>query len=438
MHFTDEIDWNLSESTTIAPMPEVPSDDVTEERAPVMPVSTFAAPVMNDTARTVAESESSVLASHGIGDSEQLFATGTALADVGHESLGLYAAEYNAFPSPQTAIGDFQEQIRAEERRDIVADLVGFRLDIDGKLAPTNRLAGGAGNTVEHVAWRQLIQAVETPNVNAGLAKRTRCQRRMRCRKDGDGRSVFAIVSSDPVRGYQVFDGGEVAELVMRGLHDAGMAKEAKCDLEYDPESTRYRIRTILQAPVDIMAHRGVGRVHQVFFDVKGGDNGETSISGAMGVMRIRCLNASLSQADAMRWSRRHVGNMSDIRHMVARAASKWTAVASEMRDLWARASAEWYLDAQGGRLSVPEAIERLVGNGLIPRGGLSAEDAIDAYTQAWQAEEGVHSAAGVVMALQRAAHETTWSTKWATDEIEEAASGLLYQKNYVLDEVRA
>jgi hypothetical protein len=184
------------------------------------------------------------------------------------------------------------------------------------------------------------------------------------------------------------------------------------------------------------MQHRGVGRVHRVFLDVKGGDNGETSISGAMGVLRIRCLNATLSQANGVRWSRRHVGDMRDIRQQIARAARQWSDVAGEMRDLWTRASAEFYLDSEGGRLSVPEAITRLVANNLIPRGGLSAEDAVDAYVSAWREEESVHSAAGVIMAVQRAAHETTWKTKWSTDEIEESASGLLYQHNYVLNEV--
>lgn len=429
--FTDEIDY--SDETTIGPMPVAPVDeDVTQESPPV---STFAAPVMNDTARALTESESSVLKAHGIGSSELLFDAGMALADVGHTALDNYAAEYEALPTAATAIADLKATVAKEGREDVIRDLARYRVDIDGKLSKTIDTLAGRGASLEPTAWRQLAQVAGSQNINAGLAKRTTAERRLRTRGPADDRSVYAIVSSDTRRGYAVCDVGEVADHVARGLSDARMG-DSKCEITYDAESTRYKIRAILQAPVDIMAHRGVGRVHRVFMDITGGDNGETSIGGVMGVLRIRCLNATLSQADAMRWSRIHRGDASEIRRMVSGTVAKWSEVANEMRQLWADAAGQYYLDAKGARLSPMEAIARLVAHKYLPAGGLSQEDAIDAYTQAWQAEEGVYSAAGVIMAAQRAAHETTWKTKRTTDEVEAAASDLLYQHNYVLPEV--
>jgi hypothetical protein len=432
-NFADEIDWTASEDTNIGP---VPTMDITEECAPVAaPVSTFEAPVMNETARDLANQESAVLKTLGIGASEQLFETGTALAQSGHDALQTYDREYNALPTVKTALEGFQATITAEQRRDAIRDLADYRIDADGKLAHVGKVAGGSGFALEPTAWRQLAQIAATQNINAGLSKRTRADRRVRIRGEG---SVFAIVSADPKRGYAVCDGPEVASYVERGLRDANMLDGSKCELKYDPESTRYKIRTVLQAPIEIAAHRGVGRVHRVFMDVSGGDNGETSIRGAMGALRIRCLNATLSQADGMTWHRRHVGDANQVRALVADMARQWSVVAREIQALWTKAGAEYYLSPEGGRLDAPEAIRRLVAHGYVPTGGLSKEDATDAYLQAWGEEEGVHSTAGVIMAIQRAAHETTWKTKWSTEEIEEAASGLLYQNVYQLREVDA
>lgn len=401
-------------------------------------LSTWDAPVLNETARDLAAKESEVLARHGIGEGDLFYATGTALADVGHSTMERYADEYAALPSATEAVRALRETIAKEDRRDTICDLAGYRVDADGRLAAAAHVAGGKGVNIEPNAWKQLAAIAGSPNVNAGLSRRSHANRRVRARGPREDRSVFAIVSADEKRGYAVLDAPEVADLVLQGLRDVGQG-DAKAEVKYDPESTRYRIRALVQAPVDIMAHRGVGRVHRVFLDVRGGDNGETSICGQMGVLRIRCLNASLAQTNGTAWSRIHRGSSEAIRAFVADMCGKWSVVAEEMRSLWARASAEHYLDSETGlALSPQEAITRLVGNGLLPTGGLTTEAAIDAYVAAWHEEEGVNSAAGVIMAIQRAAHETTWRTKWATDEIESAASGLLYQHVYTLDEVTA
>ncbi len=252
-------------------------------------------------------------------------------------------------------------------------------------------------------------------------------------------RSTFAAVSSNTSKGYTVFDGNQVADLMLRGLRDAGVS-DIKGQITYDPTTTQYRIKALLNAPIDIMAHRGVGRVHSAFLAVSGADNGIERFRGSGGIERRRCMNATISQAniEGLNWSRVHKGDVTEIRALIANMPSLLAPMISDLRDVWARASAEYYLDTDGARLSPSEAITRLVYNNLVPHGGKSADQALAYYLQAYAAEDHPASAAGIIMALQRAAHESTWATKWSTVEIEESAGKLLYQNNYTLDAVEA
>lgn len=427
-----EIDWADLDRAPCAIEPDI------TERTPTVPTSgSFDAPTINEAARDLANLESETLAAHGIGASEQLFDTGTALMDIGHENLERYEQEYRALPPPSTAIADLKATIEGEARRDEIVDLTKYRIDAEGRLAPHTTLAGGPLR-VEETAWRQLT-AIAGQNVNAGLHSRTSAVRRVRTRAVGDkGRSSYAIVSSDKVRGYSIFDANQVADLVMSGLRDARLLDGAKCEVKYDAATTRYKIRVILQAPIDIAAFRGVGRVHRVFMDVCGGDNGMASVEGHCGALRVRCMNASLSQAVGTTWSRIHKGNPNDIQALVGRMGGQFAAVARDMSDVWSRAAGNYYLDSDGGRLSPREAITRLVAHGYVPTNGLTPEAATDMYMAAWRAEESPESADGIIMAIQRAAHETTWRTTWGTEDTEEAASNLLYQKVYTLAEVSA
>lgn len=456
--FADEIDWAALDAAAGGSdgVPQHVEWETTERTEPARVESTWGQTVVQEGAARLARTEDSILAAAGIESSdslaargEQFFETGTALADIGHANLEAAHAKFLALPPPATAIADFKALIEAEARRDRVIDLAHCRLNLDGQLVAGNdidvdkRENGdwfhfGPGINVERAAWSALVEVAGGPNVNAGLSKRKRGERRVRTRQLGDIRSAFAIVSSDPKRGYQVLDGDQVADLVLAGLKDAGQLSGARAEVKYDAETTRYDIRVMVAAPIDINAFRGVGRVHQFYMSIRGGDNGSTSISGRMGAIRLRCLNASLSEADGTAWTRIHRGDGTELRRLVADMPSKFGEVARSLQDVWARAAAEHFLDSDGGRLSVQEAITRLVAHDYIPRGGLELDAAVDHYMAAWRAEDSPHSAAGVIMAVQRAAHEATWRTSWAQEDIEDAASHLLYQPVWVLDEAVA
>ena len=411
-----------SQPPSLVPMP-----------APAQIVSQWGATVMSDTARVVAETESAALLAHGIGSSEQYFATGTALADSGHAALEEADKAFRAMPPPSTALADFKDTIAKELRSDQIVNLRDYRINSFGRLSA---LHSDGGHAIEENAYRQLGQAAEATNINAGLESSVApLTRRMRNRVIGGKDSSYALVSANARQGYTICDGNQVADLVLNGLRDANMLAGAKTAVTYEEGSTRYSLRTIVQAPIDIAAFRGVGRVHQIYMDVTGGDDGMASVKGSMGAIRIRCLNASLSRAEGSTWRVVHKGGMVEISRLVASMAGKFAAVATDMQEVWARAAGNYYLDADGGRLSPTEAITRLVAHGYVPTGELSAEGAIEAYTAAWRAEDSPESAAGIIMAVQRAAHETNWRTKWGESDIEVAASDLLYQPVYVLDE---
>jgi len=424
--FADEISYG-SISVPAIMLPDVPEDDN---------IGDWGAPSVNERCADLVSQESTVLADGGIdtSTSELLFDAGTRLADIGHDTLKADDAAYKALPMTDVALAALKATITAEARKDTKVNLVDFRVDADGKLARKEHATGGKGVAIEHTPWRQLQALAEGPNVNAGLSTRKHADRRVRARTIEGKRSVFAIVSANASKGYTVCDAGTVADLVSSGLKDAGMLSGSRTEVTYDQPTTRYKMRTILQAPIDIPAFRGVGRVHQLFLDVWGADDGMASIEGLTGAMRIRCMNATKSLAEGASFSKVHKGDLNEIRRLVSGLTRQFGTVAKSLSDVWMRASAEYYLDSESGaRLSPQEAITRLVVNGLVPTGERTEEQAIDRYVAAWRAEDSPSSAAGIIMAVQRAAHESDWGSKWATDSIESTAAEMLYQPVYTL-----
>jgi hypothetical protein len=445
-----EIDWNQ-----LAPDEEPTAESEIDPRILAdarpdtsVPLSTFEAPVMAGTeCSNLIEEERSVLAANGIDSSDDglFFEAGTALADSGHAALAAYDAAYKALPPAATALADFQFTIDSENREDMTLDLANARINAVGRLSHVDSITGVSPNgdavrgiEIGRTAWRQLTEIAGGQNVNAGLVKRKSALRRVRTRQGDNGREAFGIVSTDPVRGYAVFDGPQVADLMCQALKDRGLLSGAKMTITYDRESTRYDVRAVVQAPVDVPAFAGVGRVHQLFARVQGGDDGMSSIRGGLGALRIRCLNATLVEAKGSEWVKTHRGNASEIRQLVGGMVDHFGAASESLKQVWSRAAANHYLDTDGTQLSVEEALTRLVAHGHIPSGGVEIGEAVDRMMSAWREEDSPASAAGILMAVQRAAHESTWSSKWTTSEMEEAASHLLYQPVWVLDSVEA
>lgn len=424
-----EIDWNRDDGTTPA-KPQPPQ-------------------LTTNTSAQLVESEREVAKEYGFkhDDSKLFYVPGTELAESGLERSQKYAAEYAALPGIALAASQHRTTVMNELRRDRNIRLSDWRLDSSGLLSSTLETKSA---TLSDTAWAQLglrhseipaplcslslevnaarVAARSAPkgNVNAWIGAVTG-EVKSRVRTVDGARQIFAIVSSG-ARGYTAYDSDAVMADLARAMPDT------KCQIEYDPATTRLRARAYIQAPVDISAFVGVGRVHRAGVQLTTRDDGMMALTGRAFIERVRCKNHTLVEEKQGEIRRRHVGDYAQLRAQINTLVGRMPAMIDALRGLWSRAAAEYYLDSESGiQLSAPEAITRLVVHGHVPTGGLEEKDAIAAYTNAWRVEDSPHSAAGVLMAVQRAAHETTWRTKWSSDEIESAASELLYQPVYAL-----
>lgn len=140
---------------------------------PVILVSeSFDAPVIVESAAALVQTERNILRDHGIPESEQLFADGTAFLAVGHKVLDDDMAHINALPPFSTGVEDLKAMIASECRQDLVGDLRKLRLNNDGLLAPMGNPDDFTPLSIEDNAWRQLAAKVGSQNLNLGLARR--------------------------------------------------------------------------------------------------------------------------------------------------------------------------------------------------------------------------------------------------------------------------
>lgn len=427
---------------------------------------------INADAADLATTEQKIAQRYGFkaDDADLWFAKGTTLMDVGHETSRKEAATYAAMPTIDDAAVALSKTIAAEQRRDRDFEPAGWRLNVDGKLAPLapfETVAGNGtktllkpeqaavglnGNAFSQLASKQaalvdplprptepgyeaaraardklavdkpeLIRAWQAPrgNLNAWLGHvEGPAKMRVRNAPNGSGREAFAVVS----KRYVAYD----ADAVLKDI--AQVMPGCKADVKYDAEHASTRARVLVQAPIDIPSFVGVGRVHQAGIEFRTSDDGSGSLTGSGFLVRIRCKNHTLTRENATTIRRRHTGTLADLQAQIGALLGTIPEMIEEMRSLWARKASEHYLDTDGTQLSVREAITRLVANGHVPTGGEGIDGAIARYMDAWAAEDSPNSAAGILMAIQRAAHESDWRSKYAEDEIETSASKLLYQ----------
>lgn len=390
--------------------------------------STWETQVVSDRAAALVDVEQSILAGTGLEGGELLFAKGTAFADIGWQTQADDDAEFRKLLPVGEAAVAHRKVIAAEARRDRELVLPQWRLNERGALANLD----GARAIITPNAWGRF--ASEAPdgtavphNLNSWLpvaSDRPRVARVRNTEGPANEREIYALVSTK----YAALDSDEIIAMLATRL------PSCRAEVTYDRATTRTRIRVLDQAPIDVPALSGVGRVHALGINVQTRDDGLGSLFADAFLSRRRCLNASLSYNETGSIRRRHLGSTADMAKMIDEVLGTVPALIAELRGVWARAAADYFLDSEtGAQLSAPEAIIRLVAGGHLPLAGTTHAEAIDCYTAAWRAEDSPHSAAGVIMAVQRAAHEGSWKTKWADETLEAAASELLYQPNYQL-----
>lgn len=336
----------------------------------------------------------------------------------------------------EEAANDHIATIAAEQRTDLVEAIQGWRINLHGH---AQRFSGGVPMSAElqvrEHAYKQICQITKAPayNANQGLSGFTGKDRRIRARKLPSEKmpEIYAVTGGPgDGRSYAPFDSDKLIDALRKACPDV------RAHVEYDHETTECRIKAYFMAPLDLLEFgAGVGRIHHVYMDWRTGDNGTMSLTGQLGIVRAVCRNAGLARTKKSSITLRHSGNYERIASAVATLNASSAEVIQNLREVWHESLMNQYLDSETGEaLSPQDAIVRLVAQGMLPLGGLTAEEAEARYIDAWH-QEPVYSAGGVIMAVQRAAHAGgAWKTKWYEDDIESAATDLLYQHNYVLD----
>lgn len=352
------------------------------------------------------------------------FALPSTLAYYGRQ-LDKARAQFSGMPFAEGVCEGIAAQIRAERRKDKVVEARTLTMRDDGAIV------GPEGNAIRLTAhsFRQLVSlvlpsggasylaacppALRAVNVNH-FFRTSEAGRKIKARiRVIDGvPEIFAFVGEN----YASLDGdrcmAQLAAAIPQGFRAEGT---------YD--GTRWGITLIAQsdmAPV-------LGEVFKASIRLWGADDGTGSIRGAGAAYRPKCLNLSIFTTDALAsLRRRHTGTQRSITADVRLGIDRALRDVDTFRRQWTNAAAINVVEQYEvrGSTGVRAIVGALVDAERVAAPG-GRETVVDAVMRAWDKEPG-YAVTDVVNAVTRAAHETTWSSPWATDDLQRQAGALL------------
>lgn len=331
----------LIESPTVAEVIATVVTSPTPSPAPVN--STWEAQVVDDAARVRIEGMHAALNASGVAvqASQQLYATGTRMADVGYATHAARKVEHDAKMSARDAIESLAALVTAEKRRDqvVTARELGAAIQVNGRIS-------AFGLTVTEQAIRGLATRLESPMLGYVLGLRDRIATESAKSEDerntmamqADKRKIADILAHECARagdtlvqlrtregvgdvyaavspGYTEADFPRVAPELLAGLPD-----DARASYAYDPDRTQWELRASVWTPTAV-AEQAVGEPFEGFVSFKSRDNGTSRYRGEGGISLLRCLNASTYSANGARVSRVHRrGILNDVGAMIAQS----------------------------------------------------------------------------------------------------------------------
>lgn len=157
-------------------------------------------------------------------------------------------------------------------------------------------------------------------------------QIKLRTRRIGEGRDVFAAVSTR----YEPADAPEVIAQILKA-----MPADAKGSWSYDPVTTTWEVRAELWTPTPAAEH-AVGEAFRGYVSFRSRDNGTGSLKGGGGIEILACLNSATYVANGVEVNRRHIGAIvAEAEKMVAKARTSidalcaaWGVAREEVIDL--------------------------------------------------------------------------------------------------------
>ena len=298
------------------------------------------ATIVSDAAKARIEVQHAALQANGIAvdASQQLYATGTRMADVGYATQRTREQEFKTQMPIRAAADALTEMVRAEKRRDILitSGELAQSIEVDSKRGVTLH-----GYRASELALRGLMPRIDSSALGYLIGLRDRMVANA---GDRDARSADASMIADVLR--RELTAAPEVELKLRARDGVGdvfacvspkyacadapeslmqiakaLPADARGTFSYDPKSTAWQLRANVFTPTPV-SEQAVGEAFSGYAALSGRDGGNGSINGSGGVLMLRCLNASTYAAQTENASRVHRGRvLVDVGAIFANAA---------------------------------------------------------------------------------------------------------------------
>ena len=311
--------------------------------------STWSHQVTDDAAKSRIEAQHAALTSAGItvNASEQLYKTGTRMADVGYASQTARKAEHEAMMPAREACAALVALVDAEKRTDRTVSAKDFAGAIT-----TNGKVSVFGHSLSVQAIRGLMARIESPALGYVLGVQERCSTRAAAANRGTANvdAVKAANHEDIAKLGEILRhecmqaSGEAFKLRLResgrngrpdcyaivgeGYADADanraipqlagqLPADARATFAYDVASTTWELRPSVWTPTEV-SKQAVGEAFEAYVSIQSRDNGTSRFRGGGGITLLRCLNASTYTANEASVARVHRGRiMYDVARML-------------------------------------------------------------------------------------------------------------------------
>lgn len=395
---------------------------------------------LENVARALSDEEK--LDKAGFPKADTFFAVGTPLAESGVEAFRRERQEFNKLEPVSSAMRKLQEKISEEDRNDIlvpikeVIALEDYKIKIPGHgdfyVANPHALASLLSfsplklNITKYLA--KCPPNLRATNINYWLnATESDVVANLRVRKGHAGNEIFAAVSQH----YTPLDVDKVAEIVAQESPDG-----ARVEVVYDGFSARIQILF----HTDIDPKNGVvGEVFKAGSMLKTDDTGGGSLSGRAVAWRALCLNFTNMMVSTEVGRRRHMGSVDALRSAVRQFLREAFDRVEPFTSNWKSAQKENVVETahpieSGQKIYVSDLFNSVMGlfagsieRELIPLKGRKDEQILG-LMRAWEKEPGP-SRTNFVNAITRYAHESPQKSPWDEDELQDAASDILFSK---------
>lgn len=336
---------------------------------------------------------------------------------------------WDSLPTARVATATLSAEVKAERRKDYQdVELANLIVDAEGHLTRANgglRFTDWSWSQVRSMAPRGIALR---NNFNSWLGE-SEASAVFRTRNPDPStktRQLFAAVSDR----YAVTDGHDVLARVADRL--PGMTRGR---VTYSPSTTRLEADMTLHNPYECEDDVVVGRLHRLGLRYTTRDDGGERHRLRLYAERIACINCTLIPFDIAGLDKIHTGDAAAVWQAIDEILVHAESIMGQFADHWHAAHVTRIMDGAGTAEGAQGVFGRLVDAGLVEAGGIKRDVLVGRLVNAWASEPG-YTYQSVNRAITRAAHGYSWA-EGVSDELEEQAGQLLYQRVHVLNELQ-